>query len=98
MDVNGPSTDTQDFINISLDSKRNQLIKIDLVMTCVTFTMTVVAAVSALFGMNLRNASLLGDPSSYWAFCMVAGILALFVLGFTTLFILYIRYRKILAY
>lgn len=60
--------------------------------------MTVVAAVSALFGMNLRNAELLGDPGSYWGFCTVSGILSLFVVAFMVLFLIYVRYKKILIY
>ncbi len=60
--------------------------------------MTVVAAVTALLGMNLRNAELLGDPGSYWAFCTASGVLGLFSIVFMVLFLIYIRYKKILIY
>ena len=49
----------------------NQLIKVDLLLNSVTFSLTGIAAFTSLFGMNLGNSVWLGDPSSYWAFLVV---------------------------
>lgn len=45
--------DTEDFINIELDSHRNQLIRLDIVLTCFTACMGLITAVTALFAMNV---------------------------------------------
>ena len=46
--------DTEDFINIELDSHRNQLIRLDIVLTCFTACMGLITAVTALFAMNVE--------------------------------------------
>lgn len=45
--------DTEDFINIELDSHRNQLIRLDLVLTSFTACMGLITAVTGLFAMNV---------------------------------------------
>jgi magnesium transporter len=46
--------DTEDFINIELDSHRNQLIRLDLVLTAVATSLSMVTAVTSLFAMNIQ--------------------------------------------
>ena len=45
----------EDFVNIELDSQRNQLIKLELVLTTATLFMTMYGVVASVFGMNVRN-------------------------------------------
>ena len=84
--------DTEDFVNIELDSQRNQLIKLELVLTTATLFMTMYGVVASVFGMNVRN----GAEDSKASFvvinvvCSVCTVLA-FVLAVT-----YIRYKRIM--
>ena len=43
--------DTEDFINIKLDSQRNQLIRLDLVLTSFTASVSLITAITSLFAM-----------------------------------------------
>lgn len=47
--------DTEDLINITLDSHRNKLIQVDLLLTAGTFCTGLVTLVAGLFGMNLTS-------------------------------------------
>ena len=58
----------QDYINIELDNHRNQLIRLDLMLTAATFATGIVAAVSSIFGMNLHNK----NEDSYGVFVATA--------------------------
>jgi len=46
--------DTEDFINIELDSHRNQLIRLDLILTAATASIALITAVTSLFAMNVQ--------------------------------------------
>ena len=83
--------DTEDFVNIELDSQRNQLIKLELVLTTATLFVSVYGVVASVFGMNLRN----GSEDSKSAFVLVnvacaAGTVLAFVAAVT-----YIRFKRI---
>ncbi|KAL4856218.1 Magnesium transporter MRS2-7 [Chlorella vulgaris] len=45
--------DTEDYINIELDSHRNSLIRLDLVLTAFSASVALVTAITGLFAMNL---------------------------------------------
>lgn len=49
-------TDEEDLLTLKLDAQRNQLIVVTLLLTCASLALSVIAAVSGLFGMNLENA------------------------------------------
>jgi len=63
-----PSPLAQDYINIELDSHRNQLIQLELLLTAAMFAMALVTVVAGLFGMNLYNKA----EDSYVAFILVS--------------------------
>ncbi len=46
---------TEDLVNIDLDSRRNQLVALDLLVTSITLMFSLVTAVAGVFGMNLKN-------------------------------------------
>jgi magnesium transporter len=58
----------QDYLNIELDSHRNQLIQLELLLTAGMFAMAIVTLVAGLFGMNLNNQ----HEDSYSAFVIVS--------------------------
>jgi Mg2+ and Co2+ transporter CorA len=60
----------QDYLNIELDSHRNQLIQLELLLTAGMFAMAIVTLVAGLFGMNLNNK----HEESYSAFVIVSSI------------------------
>lgn len=56
--------DTEDFINIDLDSHRNQLIEIDLMLSFAMFISSLYTLVTGVFGMNL-DSGLQEDPNAF---------------------------------
>ena len=47
--------DLEDLIEIELDSQRNQLIKLELILTTATLSLTCFSVVVGIFGMNIKN-------------------------------------------
>lgn len=47
--------DTEDFINIELDFKRNELIQLELLLTTGTFSLAIYSVVAGIFGMNMSS-------------------------------------------
>jgi magnesium transporter len=45
----------EDLIEIELDSQRNQLIKLELILTTATLSLTCFSVVVGIFGMNIAN-------------------------------------------
>lgn len=66
----------QDYLNIELDSHRNQLIQLELVLTAAMFALALITAITGIFGMNLNNT----HENSYSAFVWVSRSLLLDVL------------------
>jgi len=85
--------DTEDYINIELDNQRNQLIRIELVITAATLAVAVVGSIAGIFGMNLNNR----HEDSYNMFLVVTIVS---VVGSMLIFgaiIAYCRYKKLLG-
>ena len=61
--------DTEDFINIFQDTHRNKLIQLDLVMTSLTFSITLLSMIASVFGMNVPS----GLEDDVFAFANVVG-------------------------
>ena len=56
--------DMEDLIEIELDSKRNQLIKLELLLTTGTLCLSGFGVVVGIFGMNIKN-GIEGSASSF---------------------------------
>lgn len=83
---------TEDYINIDLDSHRNQLIQIDLLLSFAMFITSLFTLVTGIFGMNL-DSGLQDNPR---AFDQVAGIsTALVICGFA-LFVYICRRQRLI--
>ena len=84
--------DTEDLINIDLDFRRNELFKVDILLTSGTMATGLVAAIAGIFGMNLRNKFELSVAAFYGT---TFGIL---LLCFGVAFFIYrwTKFRKIL--
>ncbi|WVZ91870.1 hypothetical protein U9M48_037985 [Paspalum notatum var. saurae] len=76
--------DTEDYINIMLDDKQNQLLQMGVVLSTATLMITGAIVVTAVFGMNIRFA-LYDNPDTniFWEANggMVGGATALFVVA-----------------
>ncbi len=88
--------DTEDYVNIQLDSQRNQLIRLDLILTCLSASIALITAVTSLFAMNvqLRPGSDEDGPYSWFVVISTtscAGAIVLF-LGVMT----YSRYKRLI--
>jgi magnesium transporter len=83
---------TEDYINIDLDSHRNQLIQIDLLLSFGMFITSLFTLITGVFGMNL-NSGLQEDPH---VFDEVTGIsTALVVVGFA-IFVYICRQQRLI--
>eukprot|EP00242_Pyramimonas_sp_CCMP2087_P018371 CAMPEP_0198202740 /NCGR_PEP_ID=MMETSP1445-20131203/5950_1 /TAXON_ID=36898 /ORGANISM="Pyramimonas sp., Strain CCMP2087" /LENGTH=511 /DNA_ID=CAMNT_0043873813 /DNA_START=314 /DNA_END=1849 /DNA_ORIENTATION=- len=84
--------DTEDFINLLQDSHRNKLIQLDLVMTALTFSVSLVAMIYSLFGMNLSS-GLEEEPNSFVQVVVISSVLAAMTF---LVFIVYTRKQMLL--
>uniref|UniRef100_A0A1D2AE65 Magnesium transporter n=1 Tax=Auxenochlorella protothecoides TaxID=3075 RepID=A0A1D2AE65_AUXPR len=90
--------DTEDFINLELDSKRNQIIRMQLVLTSFNASVALVTAFTSLFAMNLEM-----KPADEWpgqgpyawflSISLASGLGAIFCFVGV---LVYARYKKIL--
>ena len=88
--------DTEDFVNIKLDSQRNQLIRLDLVLTSFTASVALITAITSLFAMNVQLGPNFTDGAPYSWFVTIAvstGVLA--VVAFTGVMV-YCRWKRLL--
>lgn len=88
--------DTEDFINIELDSHRNQLIRLDIVLTSFTACMGLITAITAIFAMNVHLRPDGSDAAPYSWFVIIsttAGVVA--ILLFTSVMV-YCRLQRLL--
>ena len=90
--MSGSIDDTEDYINIALDTLRNKLIQIDLVFTTGTFGVAVAALIASIFGMNIQN----GIENSEPLFIGVTVILCLGVIIFFIVLTWYYRRNRLL--
>jgi magnesium transporter len=88
--------DTEDYVNIQLDSQRNQLIRLDLILTCLSASIALITAVTSLFAMNVQLKPGSDDNGPYSWFVVVsttscAGAIILFFSVMT-----YSRYKRLI--
>jgi len=84
---------TEDYINIDLDSKRNQLIQVDLLLSFAMFITSLFTLVTGVFGMNL-DSGLQTDPNAFLEVCLVST--GAVVAGFIV-FVLVTRQAKLIT-
>jgi Mg2+ and Co2+ transporter CorA len=84
--------DTEDFVNIELDSQRNQLIKLELILTTGTLFVSIYGVVAGVFGMNLRN----GAEDSKHTFVLVNIICGVGTIVSFILAVFFIRFKRIM--
>ncbi len=83
--------DTQEILTLKLSSRRNEIIRIDLLLSVITAIFALLAVVTGLFGMNIKN----NLEPSFNAFIWVLGGMVLFgVLAMLGLW-LYLRKKKV---
>lgn len=83
--------DTEDYVNITLDSHRNQLIQVDLFMNAATFCVSMVTFITGIFGMNLMS----GIEESPVAFDLVWALSLALALSILVMFILFMRHKRL---
>jgi magnesium transporter len=88
--------DTEDFINIELDSHRNQLIRLDIVLTTFTTSMALITAVTALFAMNVDLRPNNDDKAPYSWFVIITSTTASGALALFTIVLAYCKWRKLM--
>lgn len=88
-----------DYIAIELDTHRNQLVSIDLVITIATFCATLIAAVASIFGQNLVSPMMpdvVGLDRSIFYFKLVTSTTCCLSIVLFLAIMWYVRFRKIL--
>ena len=83
--------DTEDYVNITLDSHRNQLIQVDLLLTAASFCVGLVTLIAGIFGMNLRSD--LEDDGS--AFTLVATLSCVLAVALLAMFVMLMRQKQL---
>ena len=84
--------DTEDFVNIELDSQRNQLIKFELILTTATLFVSIYGVIAGVFGMNLKN----GHEESKRTFMLVNALSTVGTIVAFVVAVFVIRYKRIL--
>ncbi|KAK4271192.1 hypothetical protein QN277_019920 [Acacia crassicarpa] len=85
--------DTEDFVNIQLDSHRNELIQLQLTLTIASFAVAFETLIAGMFGMNIP-CTLYKTHGVFWPF--VGGITAASILLFFIVYG-YARWKKLLG-
>eukprot|EP00890_Picochlorum_soloecismus_P005858 jgi/Picsp_1/6273/NSC_03624-R2_magnesium transporter mrs2-7 len=88
--------DTEDFINIELDSHRNQLIRLDIVLTAFTACMGLITAVTGLFAMNLKLRPNAEDAAPYSWFVIISTSAGAFAILLFISVMVYCRWKRLL--
>lgn len=88
--------DTEDFINIELDNHRNQLIRIDLLLTALSSSVAFITAITALFAMNLQLAPGQDGQGPYWQFVTIAVATSIVAVVMFAGVVMYCRYKRLL--
>ncbi len=83
--------DLEDLIEIELDSQRNQLIKLELILTTATLSLTCFSVVVGIFGMNIKN----NIENEHDAFLFVAWFGAAGTVGMFLLLLRVCRHYKL---
>ena len=83
--------DTEDYVNITLDSHRNQLIQVDLLLTAATFCIGLATLMAGFFGMNLAS----GREASTGTFTLVASLSSVLAIALLGGFVLVMRGRQL---
>ena len=89
--------DTEDLINIDLDFRRNELFKVDILLTSGTMATGLVAAIAGIFGMNLQSG---GEPevdqSSHNYFVLVSVIACVGCIFVFIGLVCYLKYKRLM--
>ena len=75
--------DTEDFINIMLDDKQNQLLQMGVMLSTGNMILNAGIVVVGLFGMNIHIELYKGQPKQFWETVSgtVGGCLALYLIA-----------------
>lgn len=84
--------DTQEIIALKLQNRRNSIIRYDLLATLVTALFSLLALVTGLYGMNIRN----NLEDNHLAFWVIVGCFGLILIGFCMGTYMYLKRRGIL--
>ncbi|KDD72467.1 hypothetical protein H632_c3305p0, partial [Helicosporidium sp. ATCC 50920] len=88
--------DTEDYINIELDSHRNELIRLDLVLTALTASVALITAVTSLFAMNLELRPGVPGQGPYWEFVVVSVTCCVTAVVIFASVMAYCRYKRLM--
>mmetsp|Transcript_11056 Transcript_11056/g.22082 ORF Transcript_11056/g.22082 Transcript_11056/m.22082 type:complete len:462 (-) Transcript_11056:532-1917(-) len=88
--------DTEDYVNIQLDSQRNQLIRLDLILTCLSASVALITAVTSLFAMNVKLAPNLDSDGPYSWFVIISCCSGGAAIALFTGVMIYSRYKRLI--
>lgn len=91
-EINENLDDTQQILTLKIATKRNTIIRFDLIVSFVAAVFGLLAVITGLYGMNLKNHAEQDDT----AFMMVSGLLIFILVGAIVSAWLYLRRNKIL--
>ncbi|XP_010242771.1 PREDICTED: magnesium transporter MRS2-F-like [Nelumbo nucifera] len=76
--------DTEDYVNIMLDDKQNQLLQMGVILSTANMVLNIGIVIVGLFGMNIHIALFDGEPKQFWetTFGTIGGCVALYLIAF----------------
>ena len=87
-------TNTEEYINIELDSSRNRLIRLEILLTAATFALAPFNLLAGILGENLvLPESITGSVEKFYVLNFMAFVLCF---GFFYLILLYMRYKRLI--
>ncbi|KAK6267767.1 hypothetical protein QUC31_011927 [Theobroma cacao] len=86
--------DTEDFINIQLDSQRNRLIQFELLVTTTTLALAIFGTVVGVFGMNF-DLPFFDDPATFIRIVTIAGVCGIIIFSASLGFL---KYKKLMPH
>lgn len=91
--IDGKIEDAEELLELDLDSRRNELVGLNLIVATVAMAFGFAAVVAGVFGMNLVNSDLVNDA---WVLPVVLVVTLIFSAGLILGVFLYVKHRKLM--
>lgn len=85
--------DAEELLELDLDSRRNELVGLNLIVATVAMAFGFAAVIAGIFGMNLVNSDLVDDG---WVLPVVLVVTLVFSIGLILAVFLYVKHRKLM--
>jgi len=85
--------DAEELLELDLDSRRNELVGLNLIVATVAMAFGFAAVIAGVFGMNLVNSDLVNEV---WVLPVVLVVTLVFSVGLVVGVFIYVKHRKLM--